>query len=198
MTHLSISISGLNRAEYEAIFRVKHYDKLMANLVGIAASPAFARVAVALGIRSDTLRAWRRSPDLQKLVALGYREYGATLLFDNWNGRIRTADLPGLMMVRPRRTKTAPCWMLYNSTTVLFDGRMTACGCRDLDGTSELALGSVKDQPLDAPWRDGRMEALRQRFRDNNLPDVCRDCRHYLPAREINETRPITGKPSTT
>jgi radical SAM protein with 4Fe4S-binding SPASM domain len=196
VTHLSISISGLDRAEYERVYRVNRYDTVLANLTAIAGSPFFRQVPIALGIRSDTLRAWRRSPDLARLAALGYTDHGATLLLDNWSGRIRTATLPGMMMVRPPRAKTTPCWMLYNSTTVLADGRMTACGCRDLDGTSELALGEIRNQSLDAPWTDGRMETLRRRFRDGNLPDVCRDCRHYVPAIETAATNlPAGGQP---
>ena len=185
VTHIAISISGLNQEEYERVYRVKAYPTVIANLVAIAGSRYFHRVKFELGIRSDTLRAWRHSPDLARLQALGYANFGNTALLDNWSGRIATAALPGSMMVRPPRPKTKPCWMLYNSTTVLADGRMTACGCRDLDGTSELALGSIATQSLDAPWKDGRMEALRQRFRAGNPPDVCRDCRHYVPADEF-------------
>jgi hypothetical protein len=66
--------------------------------------------------------------------------------------------------MRPPRRKKNPCWMLYNSITVLADGRMTACGCRDLNETSELGLGSIHDQRLDAPWIDGRMEACYNGF----------------------------------
>lgn len=184
VTHLTLSLSGLDPAEYTRIYRVDRYAGIVRNLEEIAASPAFSQVQFSLGIRSDTLRAWRRSPDLGRLRHLGYTNYGNTLMLDNWSGRITTANLPGWMMVRPARAKLRPCWMLYNSTTVLQDGRMTACGCRDLDGTSELALGSIDQQPLDAPWRDGRMESLRQRFRDGNPPDLCRNCRHYVPAHE--------------
>jgi len=189
VTHIAISISGLNREEYERVYRVKTYQTVIDNLVAIAGSPNFRRVEFALGIRSDTLRAWRHSPDLARLQALGYTNFGNTALLDNWSGRISTAALPGSMMVRPPRQKTKPCCILYESTTVLADGRMTACGCRDLDGTSELALGSIATQSLDAAWKDGRMEGLRQRFRDGNPPDVCRDCRHYVPA-EVDPPQP--------
>lgn len=184
VTHLTISLSGLDPAEYLRIYRVDRYATLIRNLEDIAASPAFSQVQFSLGIRSDTLRAWRQAPDLARLRSLGYTNYGNTMMLDNWSGRITTARLPGWMMVRPARAKKRPCWILYNSTTVLQDGRMTACGCRDLDGTSDLALGNIDQQALEAPWRDGRMEALRQRFRDGNPPDVCRNCRHYVPANE--------------
>lgn len=185
VTHLTLSLSGLDPAEYMRIYRVDRYATIIRNLEDIAASPGFSQVQFSLGIRSDTLRAWRHTPDLVRLRRLGYTNYGNTMLLDNWSGRITTANLPGWMMVRPARAKHRPCWMLYNSTTVLQDGRMTACGCRDLDGTSDLSLGNIDQQPLDAPWRDGRMQALRQRFRDGNPPDVCRNCRHYVPAHEV-------------
>ena len=198
VTHITISISGLDPKEYERVYRSTAYRTVIDNLVDIAASPQFGRIEFALGIRSDTWFAWRRSPDLARLKRLGYTRVGSMLFLDNWSGRIATAALPGAFLVRPPRGKKDPCWMLYNSTTVLADGRMTACGCRDLNGTSELALGSIQDQRLDAPWIDGRMEALRQRFRDGAPPDVCRDCRHYLPAREISASDLKNGKPAKT
>ena len=198
ITHITISISGLDPKEYERVYRSTAYRTVIDNLVDIAASPLFGRVEFALGIRSDTWFAWRRSPDLARLKRLGYTRVGSMLFLDNWSGRIATATLPGAFLVRPPRRKKNPCWMLYNSITVLADGRMTACGCRDLNGTSELGLGSIHDQRLDSPWIDGRMEALRQRFRDGNPPDVCRDCRHYVPAREIDALNSENGKPADT
>ena len=184
ITHLTVSISGLLKEEYERVYRVDRYDTVIRNLTEIAASPLFPKVDISLGIRSDRIWGWKKDPDLKRLQALGYRKVGATAFFDNWSGRLTSKDLPGSMFVRPPRSKPVPCWQLYNSTTVLSDGRMTACGCRDLNGKTELALGSIFEQDLNAPWLDGRMEAIRQRFRDGNPPDVCRDCRHYAPANE--------------
>jgi len=183
-THIGISISGINRAEYERVYRVARFETVIHNLTAIAASPAFAKVKFTIGIRSDRPMKWRKDVVLQQLRSLGYTNVANTSWFDSWSGRIRNEDLPGGMFVRPSRRKTSPCWQLYNSTTVLADGRMTACGCRDLNGDSELALGNIREQMLDAPWKDGRMEALRQRFRDGNPPDICRDCQHYSPVRE--------------
>jgi radical SAM protein with 4Fe4S-binding SPASM domain len=184
VTNIGISISGLNKEEYEKVYRVARYDTVIRNLTEIARSAAFSKVSFIIGIRSARPWSWRYDPDLHRLRALGYTSIGATVLFDNWSGRMKSADLPGGMFVRPLRSKRTPCRQLYNSTTVMADGSMTACGCRDLNGRTELSLGKIQDQTLEAPWRDGRMEKLRQRFRDGDLPDVCRDCRHYTPVRE--------------
>jgi hypothetical protein len=69
--------------------------------------------------------------------------------------------------------------MLYRGPQVLADGRMTACGCRDLEGDSDLALGSVLERTIDAAWKDGTMEGLRRRFVVGDLPDICSRCSHY-------------------
>jgi len=67
----------------------------------------------------------------------------------------------------------------------LSDGRATACGCRDLDGKSELAL-SPDDLISDmrGVYETGAVTGLRQRFRDGRAPEICVSCRHYNAAYE--------------
>jgi len=67
----------------------------------------------------------------------------------------------------------------------LSDGRATACGCRDLDGKSALALAPA-DLLADmrGMYETGAVAALRQRFRDGTAPEICLSRRHYNPAYE--------------
>jgi hypothetical protein len=77
-------------------------------------------------------------------------------LFDNWSGAIVQKKLPGMMMIRLRKSKNRPCSMLYSGPTVLSNGVITACGCRDLNGDSEHVIGHVKTDTLLSVWNDGR------------------------------------------
>ncbi len=174
-----ISMSSFDQQEYQDIYRTSAYPKVLKNLYAIAASDRFPRCELTISLRTNTLFP-QRQPDYQKLAQLGY-QFERTKLFDNWSGRIRPDDLPDFMVIRPSKPKTRPCHILYGGPTLLADGKMTACGCRDLNGDSELGLGNIKDVPLGQPWQDGTMAALRQRFLDGDPPDLCRDCRHYVP-----------------
>ena len=62
------------------------------------------------------------------------------------------------MFLRPEsKSKKIPCRMLYGGPFVLASGAVTACGCRDLEGNSELALGHI-DREL-ARQTDQRLDA---------------------------------------
>ncbi len=104
------------------------------------------------------------------------------IFYDNWAGRIKQNDLPGFMFIRPKKKKHIPCHILYGGPIVFQDGKISACGCRDPEGNSELYLGNIETTSLRDSWFDGRMDELRQRFVSGNPPDICKDCRHYVPA----------------
>lgn len=179
LREIIISMTSFNEKEYKRIYRNNAYPKILKNLYDIAASDRFPKSNITISFRSNN---WfpQFQTDYKRLQSLGYR-YERANLFDTWSNRIQQEDLPEFMFLRPIPKKTRPCHILYSGPTILADGTMTACGCRDLNGNSELVLGNIHEIPLDRPWVDGTMEKLRKRFMDGDLPDVCRDCRHYLP-----------------
>ena len=83
---------------------------------------------------------------------------------------------------RPNRPKRLPCLMTIAGPHFLSDGRATACGCRDLDGKSDLALAPAEllDDML-AVYATGAVDRLRERFRAGDAPEICQSCRHYNP-----------------
>jgi radical SAM protein with 4Fe4S-binding SPASM domain len=179
---ITVSMSGFHPDEYARIYRNHNYQTVLRNLRDISQSSLFKSCHVEIGLRTSSLVPWLR-PEYWEFVGLGFK-MTRTLFFDTWSGRIKQSDLPGALMVRPEvEHKQIPCSVLYQAPIVLSDGTVTACGCRDLEGTSELRLGNVKEQPLPEILSAQKMEKLRQRFIENNLPDVCRDCRHYRPMR---------------
>ena len=84
------------------------------------------------------------------------------------------------MRMRPVPKKKQPCSMLWFGATVHADGAFTVCGCRDLDGKSELTLGNLKDQSLQELWTSERLQGIRRDF-TTRLPDICVDCSQYSP-----------------
>jgi MoaA/NifB/PqqE/SkfB family radical SAM enzyme len=184
ITKIDISMTGFNREEYERIYRVRAYEKVMRNLNEIAQSSLFSKCDVSVGLRTDTVFPQLKA-EYKRVKRLGYK-FTRSFKFDSWSGRIKTEDLSGVMLIRPNRSsqkKRIPCSMLYSGPTVMADGRLTACGCRDLNVDSDLTLGNIRKTSIDSAWIDGTMKKLRQRFTDGNPPDICKDCRHYNPVK---------------
>ena len=135
-------------------------------------------------MRTDSLAPWLKA-EYWRLRRLGFR-IARNWFVDSWSGRIADTQLNRFMFLRPKRTdKRIPCVMLYRGPHVLADGRITACSCRDLEGDSELALGSVLERTIDAAWKDGTMEGLRRRFVAGDPPDICVSCTHYTPVNRM-------------
>jgi hypothetical protein len=85
-----------------------------------------------------------------------------------------------MFLVNPVRVQRKPCFMLWGGFAVLADGRMTLCGCTDVDGTG-LPLGNIQSVDLDAHLRDGRWSRWCDSFGEGNPPAFCRGCDSYWP-----------------
>jgi hypothetical protein len=175
-----IALSGFSADEYARVYRNDHYAKLIENLTEIAESGALSSVSVVVHSRTASLHP-EQEPDYLKIKALDVFNVVFEPHLVSWHGAIRQTDLPGHMfIVRPPRDQRKPCFLLWGGLTVLADGRMTLCGCTDVDGTG-LPLGHVGDVPLDAHLRDGRWARTRDSFSEGNPPDFCKGCDSYWP-----------------
>ena len=177
---MTISMSGFDAQEYERVYRNNQYANVVKNLRAIARSDRFKKCKIEIGLRTSSLLPWLKK-EYWEFRSLGFK-ISRNLFFDNWSGRIKDDDLHGAMFLRPeRKSRRIPCTILYQGPHVLADGTITACGCRDLEGTSELRLGNLRQSSMAQILGGGKLEGLRQRFLDGDLPDVCRDCKHYSP-----------------
>jgi sulfatase maturation enzyme AslB (radical SAM superfamily) len=180
ITSIHVALSGFSEDEYQRVYRSSHYQKVFRNLREIAASPALRDVSFVVHSRTDSLQP-ETQPDYLELRRLeAFR-----ILFEphvvSWHGAIREQDLSGHMfIVNPPRDQSKPCFLLWGGLTVLADGRMTLCGCTDVDGTG-LPLGNIESVALDAHLRDGRWARWRDSFPEGNPPAFCKGCDSYWP-----------------
>jgi MoaA/NifB/PqqE/SkfB family radical SAM enzyme len=185
LTNLYLSTAGFDDASYRRIYRSTRYRQMYEGLVELLECNERMGhpIEVRLAIRSDEpMTAIRRKPDFQRIAHL-IDGADAQMRFDSWSGRI-TADqlLPG-MTLRPLPKKHLPCTLLYVGLTVLWDGQVTACGCRDLDAGSDLLLGNAAETPLADLWASAKLALIRRAWLDDEqIPAICRDCTHYTPA----------------
>jgi hypothetical protein len=175
-----IALSGFSAAEYERVYRNPGYSTVFRNLREIAASSAAKEVSVVIHSHTDSL--WPEDePDYQTIRDLKTFPILVGPDVVSWHGSIKQSDLPGHMfLVNPVRVQRKPCFMLWGGFAVLADGRMTLCGCTDVDGTG-LPLGNIQSVDLDAHLRDGRWSRWCDSFGEGNPPAFCRGCDSYWP-----------------
>ncbi|MHB8574550.1 MAG: radical SAM protein [Dehalococcoidia bacterium] len=186
LTDIRLSTAGFDDASYRRVYRSTRYRQMYDGLVELLErnNDLGRPVAVSLAIRADEpLSAIRRKPDYRRIAHL-IDGADANLRFDSWSGRISEAQLLPGMTLRRQPDRRFPCSMLYFSLTVLWDGQVTACGCRDLDAGSDLVLGNAVDTSLYDLWSGVELAKLRHDWDERGtLPAICTDCTHYTSAR---------------
>ncbi|MEZ4223825.1 MAG: radical SAM protein [Polyangiaceae bacterium] len=184
LAKLVVSISGLDAAMYERVYRSTQYSKVLANLHSIidANEAAGSPIDIRLAMRADRpLREVRAYPDLIEIERrLGPGRIDYNYYFDDWSGRIKQRDLTGTMKIRPGwlRPKLSPCVELFSGLMIYWDGKVGACGCRDLEA-KELIVGDVTRNHLAEIWFGEPLRRLREEFMTPARKEICSTCKHY-------------------
>jgi sulfatase maturation enzyme AslB (radical SAM superfamily) len=66
-----------------------------------------------------------------------------------------------------------PCYRLWQTFTVLWDGRVSLC-CADYDGRN--VLGDLRTSTIAAIWNSPAYRAVRRQHLDSGGPEICRSC----------------------
>ncbi len=179
----AVSIGGFDATTYKRVFLRDCYSDVIESLLEICRVRKSNGIPVGVGVvcRSDLSRRkitsqkdYKRLLDYLPESAIEIQSKG----FDNWAGKITEEDLlPGMTLKKSRTRKTFPCGQLYAHLGIYPDGTAIACGCRDLDGTSDLRVGNVVTEPL--PEMGLRVAKIRAAWRDGNIPYICKSCTMY-------------------
>ena len=188
LTSICISMTYPDEEEYFRIYRSKGLKNVVANLESILDIFSDQPCDISLSIRTPR-RQWKGHPLFVRARSVGWH-INNNKFFDDWSGRTtQTMEAEGLWS-RPNCPKILPCTMLYSGPHFFSDGRATACGCRDLDGKSELRLDSKELlSDMRKVYTTGAVETLRERFRNSDAPVICKSCRHYNPQFEGESRR---------
>ncbi|MDV2502419.1 MAG: radical SAM protein [bacterium] len=187
----TISIAGTTRETYADLMGVDKFDRVRANTLSFLETNLANGNPHPIGVvfRSphgpETL-AKDPSPFLHEVNA--YAEKGACQIFfheemDTWSGDIPAERLTSRgFVIRKPTHRSAPCALLYYMPTVLADGRVNACACRDVEAT--LIIGDVKSESLEAIWNGQALREIRDAHWRGDFPDVCQTCDAYVPLDE--------------
>lgn len=110
--------------------------------------------------------------------------------YDNWGGKITQKDLLGVQrFMRIPKNKKLTCGRIHN-LTILPNGDVRLCGCRVKDTLyDELIVGNIHKNTLLDLFKSKKRKELLGSFAKGKLPDVCKDCSHYVPSLDQTKGR---------
>ncbi len=96
---------------------------------------------------------------------------------DTWRGvadKIHVTDLHNWAGTLHGRSDVAyPCYRLWLTFTVLWDGRVSLC-CADFDGRH--VLGDLRTATIREIWNSPAYRAVRRQHLESGGPEICRSC----------------------
>jgi radical SAM protein with 4Fe4S-binding SPASM domain len=185
---IHISIGATDEAQYQQIYGVDQYKKVISGLRNLLEYNRQNGEPVYINLRfrnaqhpSEILNSEdfvkHIKPFLSKKVEVNF-----TVDFDNWGGTIRQEELPGVMRLRkPRPEIKIPCTSLFGFA-VRHDGSVRLCGCRmkssDLD---DLVVGNINEQSLEEISSSAKTKNIIEGFYRGERPETCKRCTLYTP-----------------
>jgi MoaA/NifB/PqqE/SkfB family radical SAM enzyme len=181
---IAVSIGGFDPQTYFRIFRVNHWHDVYIGIINLLKENELChnRVNICIRLHSDIpIWRWIRTPAYAQLkrfrFGLMHNVFSDNIYYDNWGGLIKQESLSKAMPLRKCPKKIEPCLFLYTIPTILSNGDMTLCGCRDLNG--DLVIGNIKDKSILEIWQDPAVKKIRHGFYASDYPKVCQDCSFY-------------------
>ncbi len=99
-------------------------------------------------------------------------------VYNNFGGEIKTDEI----RVKKNRvfSKRMVCVLPLLNPHVYSNGKITNCGCVDVEGNG-LILGDVSQNSLKDAWQGARREKILNSFSRGNPPKLCQNCTAYRP-----------------
>ena len=171
LDEIKVSFDGLSKDVFEKVRVGLKYEKIVANLEGLV------RLRRAMG---------RTNPKIQLMfVAIKENEFEEKGFVERWRGVVDRVDVTrahnwgGSDQVagasEPKNQTGFQCMRLWQTFTVLWDGRVSIC-CVDYEGTE--ILGDLRKNTMREIWGEKRLAQIRQwhtRGEFGKVP-VCANC----------------------
>ena len=177
------SFGGFDRETYRVVMGVDKFDEAVAAIRRLidGKERSGSRIRVQVNLRvppgSEAGPFWDY---LREKRANGLVKVDGVADFDNWGGMIKDEDLRAARLVpKPPPVHRGPCRRLVTGPTILVDGRVNACACRDVEAT--LIIGDTKTQSLGSLLDGPALQGLLARHERGDFPEICRTCTRYEP-----------------
>lgn len=174
LDQLLISFDGASKETYETLREGARYEKVLQKVEAFLAlkvkrkakRPRITMSLINMPLTRTEIEAfkarWRSRVDAIRIKPPR-----------NWDGSSeRINRLVDLSSLRPIEH---PCYWLWSSMVILWDGRVVPC-CMDYDG--KAVLGNIREKSLDEIFNDAPMQALRRLHTQGRVceSELCRGC----------------------
>jgi MoaA/NifB/PqqE/SkfB family radical SAM enzyme len=179
---IQVSIGGLDASTYATLYGVDQFHTVAAGMRRLVELRAHVEEpsSIAFAFRTNDPRFETRF----KAQLDAYRTQGIFVshisTYANYSGLVADDDKVSLVVNPNRARKRRACALACLHAAVCWDGKVTACGCTDMDG-SALVIGDVGTQPLADVWSSERRARLLDSFAKGKPPKLCQDCSGYHP-----------------
>ena len=173
------SFSGWDRKSYETIYINGSFEeavrkmKILNKIVRERGMPA--KALRVFGVASNDERKKKTIDFLQRNIGLEPCQINIKKPH-TFGGYISMSDplfIPGIH--NTERNGPLYCDALNRKNGILYDGRVTACGCRDIDG--ELVIGDIRKQSIREIRRGEKFKKLVNQFKCGDLRGlICYRC----------------------
>lgn len=179
---IRVSLGGVDPSTYRQLMGVDAFDGVWTNLGAFISRRGEVQSPPMLEVHMRCPRSAMRGPNWDTLKE--FEEHGFLKIvlldeYDSWTGTISPATLQRVGLTpKPERVKDGPCELLFMRPVVLADGRVNACGCRDVE--ARLIIGDLGQQLLKDIWNGDALDSLIDAHARGDYPDVCRRCTYYV------------------
>ncbi len=179
---IQLSIGGLDATTYKMMYSVERFEKVLQSMERLLKLkervPKHAGIAFAFRT-NDWLFELRFRRKIRE-----FRREGVFIshiwLFDNYSGLVKSDRGRNLVVVDRSPIQRSSCIYPSVNMAVLSDGRVTACGCTDIEG-SGLMIGDAEKESLSAIWSGKKRTGMLDSFEKGKPPILCQRCTAYQP-----------------
>jgi sulfatase maturation enzyme AslB (radical SAM superfamily) len=159
---INISVDAAGKAVFEATRLNLDYDTVIGNIRTLAR------------LRAES---GRKRPRLILSFVRQNNSADEQAFIDEWRqvaDKIHITDLHNWAgTLNARSDVQYPCYRLWLTFTVLWDGRVSLC-CADFDGRN--VLGDLRTQTIAQVWNSPAYRAVRRQHLESGGPEICRSC----------------------
>ena len=181
---LSISIYGVDQAEYEAMTRKKTYARM---IEGVRRILSFAQVPISLEFRllnaksKETLYDWvrdavRPSTTAQYFINSAIMDYANWGIYDSVNNPLSGN---AKWFASPRLERRQQCLIPLFACLVYSNGNVSFCPCDNYDDAKELRIGNIEDDSLSDLYNSSAVRAL-WNWDAHGTPEFCKACSFHI------------------
>lgn len=177
---IAISTPGFDEFSYKEVYKINNYKRVFNNVYDLVKLNHELNhiVRITVCVRSHKwITEVQRSDDFKKIAELA-DEFDYQSYYDHWGGRVKQHELLPGMRIRKLKIKKEPCRVLFWGPSILINGDVTPCGCRDIDGS--LIVGNIMSESLYNIWHSDKLKKIKEGFYENKISSICKDCREYM------------------